>query len=73
LVIDHKLFRYRRPPQIERIVLRVVACGPIVVGWHKVNVERKLAVAAPWVSGIKELVGAQHMPAHAPALRVAGL
>src|SRR5690349_13655171 len=72
-VVDDKVLGQRRPPDVERVLGRVVPGGPLAAGFDEVDVERVLRIAAPGVAHVTEVVGAEHMTPDAPALRVAGL
>ena len=45
----------------------MVRVGPVVIDRNVVDIGRILAPAAPRVSHVMEVVGAEHVPAHTPA------
>ena len=70
LVIDDEIVGHRRSPDVERILGRIVARGPFDVGRNEVDVVRIFGEAAPGIAHVTEIIRADHMAAHAPAMRI---
>jgi hypothetical protein len=70
-VIVGEVGRRFRPPDIERVLRRVIVAIPVVVGRNKIDVGRIFAVAAPGIAHIMEVIGPEDMAAKTPTLRKA--
>src|SRR2546423_13409552 len=72
-VVDDEVFGERGPPDVQRVFAGVVRARPIAAGFDEVDVVGVLRVAAPRISHVAEVVGAEYVSADAPSLVVAGL
>src|SRR6516225_3115106 len=71
LVILNEVIRRWRSPQIERILGRVIRRFPLQAGGNEIDAVRILGEAAPRIAGVIKVVRAKHVPADAPAPRMA--
>src|SRR5687767_4491652 len=67
LAVQAEVLRHRRAPAVERITLREVARLPGARLGNVVEVVEVLRERAPRITDVVEEVGADHVPAEAPA------
>src|SRR5689334_5289168 len=70
LLVEDEIVRNRGPPDVERILRRMIGGGPFHVGRHEIDAVRVFGPAAPGVLDVVEIVGPEHVAADAPAFRI---
>ncbi len=66
-VVEGEICRRDRPPDVERVVARMVTRVPVEIRGDVVDVGRIFRIAAPGVADVVEIVRAQHVAAEPPA------
>src|SRR3954470_23802349 len=66
-VIDGKILRRLRPPDVERILARMITGSPVHVRRDVIDIAGIFAPAVPRIANVMEVVGAQDVAPQSPA------